>query len=218
MFKFTTQEDQIKFVVPMNKDTENIFYNQRMIIDIKTENPRCWLVSKVNRLQSEGCLLVTLAQDIFDSHRDYIERDEFGKIIGMWADYYPMDQYSVEAEEQIPHSSLPDYHIKLVFGGVKPALKVRGNYKKITATFLDKYENVVENVDVDRWKIELDGTEITTSSDETISFVTSDDDVTLSKNQIKIKTTSDKLLGKIVSVTAIKGGVTAKQSFEIVGM
>lgn len=202
----------------MNKDTENLWYNQRFIIDNKVKNPRCWQLSKINRLQSNGIVLVTCAQDMFDPNRDYIERDEYGKIVGMWANFYNPDQYAISPQPVIPSSSLPDYHIKLIFGGTKPVLKVRGNYKKITATFLDKHENVVEDIFVDEWKVEIDGIDICEITDGEISVVTHDDDQTITANQIKIKTASDNLLGKVVTIIAVKDGLTATQSFEIVGM
>lgn len=202
----------------MNNISDTLFYNQRMIIDNKVKNPRCWKITKLNRLQSNGICLVTTAQDIFDPNRDYIERDEYGKIIGMWGGWFQQNQYAIDPQPIIPPSSLPDYYIKLIFGGTKPVLKVRGNYKKITATFLDKHENVVEDTFVDEWKVEIDGTDISEITDGEISVVTHDDDQTITANQIKIKTASDNLLGKIVTVTAVKGGLTATQSFEIVGM
>lgn len=218
MYKTTSVEDQQKFIVPMNKDSENIWYDQRFIIDNKVKNPRCWRVSKLNRLQSNGICLVTTAQDIFDPNRDYIERDEYGKIIGMWCEWFRQNQYAVDPQPVIPPSTLPDYYIKLIFGGTKPVLKVRGNYKKITATFLDKHENVVDDTFVDEWKVEIDGTNVSEITDGEVSVVTHDDDDTLTANQIKIKTASDSLLGKVVSVTAIKGGLTDTKNFEIVGM
>ena len=73
----------------MTRDTETLFYNHRMIIDAKVESePRAWLISKINRISPNGICRVTLTQDTFNQHTDYIEHDEFGDIIGMWADYY----------------------------------------------------------------------------------------------------------------------------------
>ena len=189
-----------------------------MIIDNKVKNPRCWKVSKLNRLQSNGIVLITTAQEIFDPNRDYIERDEFGRIIGMWANYFDYNLYSVEPHNAIPSSVLPDYHIALTFGGTKPVLKVRGNFKKITATFVNKDGDAVDDVFVEEWKVEIDGTDVSELTDGEVSVVTHDDDNSLTANQIKIKTGSDSLLGKVVSVTAIKGGLTDTKNFEIVGM
>lgn len=39
---------------------------------------------------------LTIYQDFWDEHRDYIERDENGKIIGMYADYYDSSVIPVE--------------------------------------------------------------------------------------------------------------------------
>ena len=73
----------------MTRDTETLFYNHRMIVDTKVDTePRAWLISKVNRISPNGICRVTLYQDKFDSHKDFIERDENGNIIGMWANYY----------------------------------------------------------------------------------------------------------------------------------
>lgn len=202
----------------MNRDSENIWYDQRFIIDNKVKNPRCWRVSKLNRLQSNGICLVTTAQDIFDPNRDYIERDEFGKIVGMWGNYYNYNQYAVDPQPYTPPSILPDYHIVLTFGGTKPVLKVRGNFKKITATFVNKDGDAVDDVFVEEWKVEIDGVDVSELTDGEISVVTHNDDSSLTANQIKIKTGSDSLLGKVVSVTAIKGGLTDTKNFEIVGM
>ena len=45
----------------MNKDTETLFYNHRMIIDTKVDSePRAWLISKVNRISPNGICRVTL--------------------------------------------------------------------------------------------------------------------------------------------------------------
>ena len=81
--KETTPQDQQKFVVPLNRMTENIYYDQRMIIDapVLTE-PRTWIVSKVNRIAANGLVHVTLAQSKFNAHTDYIETDGDGNVYG----------------------------------------------------------------------------------------------------------------------------------------
>lgn len=54
----------------MNKDTETLWYNTRMLIDSKIysndSEPRAWLISKVNRISPNGVCRVTLTQDTFD--------------------------------------------------------------------------------------------------------------------------------------------------------
>ena len=105
-YKIQSVEDQQKFAVPMTRDTETLFYNIRMIVDTKVETePRSWLISKVNRISPNGICRVTLAQDIFNPHTDYIEKDEDGNIVGLWADYYKSNIEPTEVPEDTPVSS-----------------------------------------------------------------------------------------------------------------
>ena len=124
----TSVEDQQKFIVPLNDETECIYYNQRMIIDnyVKTE-PRAWVVSKVNRLNSFGLDLVTLAQDKYNEHTDYIEYDLEGNIIGMWADYYSSNIPPTDWQPDEPN-------FEILYSGASPTLKVGGSYKKFTVS------------------------------------------------------------------------------------
>ena len=91
-YKIQETEDVQRAILPMNEYTETIYYNRRFLIDSALFNsdsePRAWLVSKVNRIAPKGMCTVTFAQDRFDQHHDYIEKDEEGSILGMWADYF----------------------------------------------------------------------------------------------------------------------------------
>lgn len=162
--------------------------------------------------------MVTMAQDLFDPDRDYIEKDEHGNIIGMWADWVPYDQYKVEPEEMINPRTLPDYSLSLKYTGVKPVIKVRGNFKKFTAIFTDKHGNEVPDVFVTEWKVELDGVDVSTLEGDPFIVETSNEDSSLTANQIKVKTASDDMLGKVLTITAIKDGLVSSQNMEIVGM
>ena len=83
----------------MTRDTETLFYNHRLIIDTFVESePRAWLISKVNRISPNGICRVTLTQDTYNQHTDYIEHDENGNIIGMWANWFSS---VIEPEEVI---------------------------------------------------------------------------------------------------------------------
>ena len=154
-YRITSIEDQQKFVVPLNRDSEKLFYNQRMIIDapVLTE-PRAWKISKVNRISPNGLTRITLAQDRFDQHRDYIELDDDGDVIGMWADYY-LSTVPTDHDENPPQEET----CIITYSGVKPELKVGGSYKTLTSTYYDADGNV-EDKDVYEWKFKLNGEDI----------------------------------------------------------
>ena len=210
----------MQFIVPLNRDTEHIFYNQRIIYDapVLTE-PRAWLVSKVNRIESNGLVRVTMAQDLFDPNRDLIEKDEYGNVIGMWADAIRVDQYTNQSNDLIPPNSLTDYHAAISFSGVRPVIKVNGNYKKFTVNFYDKHGTELEDIDIDGWEFSIDGTDIMSLEDNPFDVVTFYLDNKLNRNQIKIKCSgSDKYLGKTLNVKVRSGAVVAEQNIEIVGV
>ena len=128
----TTVEDQYKFAVPLNRDTEKLYYNQRIIIDNKVlTEPRAWQITKINRIAPNGINRLTVAQTHFDENIDYIEFDDNGNIIGMWADYYTSP---IEPSDD-PHPDIPNSAIEYLGG--TPNLKVGGGYKKYSIIFND---------------------------------------------------------------------------------
>ena len=65
-------ENQTKAALPLNRISEDIFYDKRMILEplgIETE-PVVWKISKVERASSNGILMLTFAQDLYDEHKD----------------------------------------------------------------------------------------------------------------------------------------------------
>lgn len=134
-YRITSIEDQYKFLVPLNRITELLYYNQRLIIDadnILTE-PRAWKVSKVNRLASPGIALITLAQDKFDPNADY--RDEDGI---WWADYYSHDGVPNVPNEA---ESVENINGVITCAGSQN-IKVRGSYKKLKITYFNKDKEI----------------------------------------------------------------------------
>ena len=174
-FKIQSPEDQQKFIVPLNRDSETLFYNQRMIIDanVLTE-PRAWKITKVNRISPNGLNRLTLAQDRFDQHKDYIEKNSDGDVIGMWADYYQNDI------EPMPEIFVPKTEgVNIIYSGKSPVVKIGGSYKTLSIVTSDG-----DDVDtIGSWSFTVDGNDVS----EFVQIITSDNSETLKSNQIKIK-------------------------------
>lgn len=187
MYLVTSPEDQQKFCASLNRDTEHLFYNMRMIIDnnVLTE-PRSWHITKVNRVAPNGVARITLAQDMFEPHTDYIEKDNDGNIIGMWADYY--DNGNV-----IPKD--PDPFALSVYSEISctgdPVLKMRGtSYKKFTVNFYREEELI--NFKTGEWtfgikKKSKDPVTPIEPSQDFLLVKTPNEASDLNDNQIKIK-------------------------------
>lgn len=205
-------EDQQMFLLPLMRETESLFYNLRMIIDNKVlTEPRAWHITKVNRLDANGITKVTLAQDRFDQHKDYIELDDNENVIGMWADYFEEGQLEPTEPEDEP----TNLHSEITYSGTKPEIKVNGSHKKFTVNFYDG-ETPMPLL-TGTWSYSIrDGEIITPISDPSTLL----DVVGLSENQIKLKFIGDgSYIGKILIVkntaTITGGEISSNVELEI---
>lgn len=143
--RFTSQENQDKIWLPLNPITEKIWYtnesskNMRVLVSSFTDNAIAWQISKVENAQPLGVQKLTLYQDFFDQHRDYIEKDADGNIIGMWADYF--DSEIAPTDPSTP--TTPPSSITARISASTSTIKVDGSYKNLTVNlFNDSNEDI----------------------------------------------------------------------------
>lgn len=204
--RFTSQENQDKVWLPLNPITEKIWYtnesskNMRVLVSSFTDNAIAWQISKVENAQPLGVQKLTLYQDFFDQHRDYIEKDENGNIIGMWASYF--DSEIAPTDPSTPTTSPSSITARI--SASTSTIKVGGSYKNLTVNlFNDSNEDIT-----------------TEYTDATFTWTCSVDDEDWTDkvtwragteyNQKKVKFPSDSsTIGKILSVkcTIEKDGV-----------
>ena len=204
--RFTSQENQDKVWLPLNPITEKIWYtnesskNMRVLVSSFTDNAVAWQISKVENAQPLGVQKLTLYQDFFDQHRDYIEKDSDGNIIGMWASYF--DSEIAPTDPSTP--TTPPSSITARISASTSTIKVGGSYKNLTVNlFNDSNEDITTEY--------ADATFIWTCSIDDEDWT---DKVTwragTEYNQKKVKFPSDSsTIGKILSVkcTIEKDGV-----------
>lgn len=195
--RFTSQENQDKVWLPLNPITEKIWYtnesskNMRVLVSSFTDNAIAWQISKVENAQPLGVQKLTLYQDFFDQHRDYIEKDENGNIIGMWASYF--DSEIAPTDPSTPNT--PPSSITARISASTSTIKVGGSYKNLTVNlFNDSNEDITtEYADATfTWTCSIDNEDWT-------------DKVTwragTEYNQKKVKFPNDtSVIGKILSV------------------
>lgn len=189
-YRTETIEDQQKFIAPMNRLTENIWYNKRFLIDNKVDQDECraWRTTKVNRINFNGLVMVTLAQDHFNKNTDMIEKDEDGNTVALWADVYS-EPVTPEDYNPLPVEPSGDYGV-VTYNG-KNEIKVGGSYKKLEINFFDKDGQPIE-YKAGTWSFTI-GNEIVEPIISTVG---------LDENQIKIKLPNDGLyINKILTIT-----------------
>lgn len=195
--RFTSQENQDKVWLPLNPITEKIWYtnesskNMRVLVSSFTDNAVAWQISKVENAQPLGVQKLTLYQDFFDQHRDYIEKDSDGNIIGMWASYF--DSEIAPTDPSTP--TTPPSSITARISASTSTIKVGGSYKNLTVNlFNDSNEDITTEY--------ADATFIWTCSIDDEDWT---DKVTwragTEYNQKKVKFPNDSsVIGKILSV------------------
>lgn len=192
---FTRPDNQSKAFLPLNPITENLWYtdndnkNMRMVVSAKTVHPIVWTLTKVENASPLGIQTLTFYQNYWNNHTDYIERDEYGHIIGMWANYFDSEILPTEPDSPIPSTTIA----KIVVS--TPTIKIGGSYKNLTAKLINdfnedittKYSNSICdwtcNIDDEDWTDKVtwrNGTEF---------------------NQMKVKFPNDtSVIGKILSI------------------
>lgn len=181
-----------------------------MIIDTKVESePRAWLVSKVNRITPNGICRVTLTQDTFDQHKDYIEKDEDGNIIGMWANYYinNVDPMPVVIDEEGAIQS--DSITATITCSGKPQFKIGGSAKTFTVNYYDEDGVPVADHEIGEWSFTIDDEPVP----EELLTLTPDG------NKIKVKFLGDDLyIGKILTISNTSEDAIADLQIEIIAL
>lgn len=201
--RFTSQENQDKVWLPLNPITEKIWYtnevskNMRVLVGSYTENPIAWQISKVENAQPLGIQKLTLYQDFFNQHRDYLERDSDGNIIGMWANYYDSEIAPTDPDIPSPHPS-PISNVTSTISSSSSSIKVGGSYKTLTVNFINSetQKDVTDEFDNAQfeWHFYIDEVEYKDIICKDVSF-----------KQIKVKLSDDSssVLGKLLNIKCI---------------
>ena len=216
-----SQQNQELLFIPTNEVSDTIYYvsesdenNQRLIVDVSNYSidnwtPNTWVVSKVERVNVRGRTKLTLYQKPFNSKTDYIEKDENGLIIGLWANYFG-SVTPTDTSTPTPSS------ITAKISASTSTIKVGGSYKSLTVNlYNDSNEDITtEYSDATfTWSCSIDNEDWTDK-------VTWRDGTEF--NQKKLKFPSDtSTIGKILTVkcTIEKDNTTIESetiSFELI--
>lgn len=153
----------------------------------------------------------TLAQDVFDAANDYIERDEDGKLIGMWADYFKEKNLpTTDIDHIVPSLEADGNYGEITYAGLKPLVKVNGSYKTLNIAYYNSGE-LIKDQSCGDWSYFIGEEEV----DDLIQSTTSDE----KPNQIKIKFLGDEsYLNKVLTVVNTRNDIVTKLNLEIVSL
>lgn len=206
-YKTESVENQTKALLPYNDISKTLFYNTRSIISADLPEPIAWRVTKVEGLVHKGNIMFTFAQDTFDQHHDYIERNEDGNLIGMWANYFKDINLPTQPDEPIP--ILDDTYAEITYAGKEPHVKVNGGYKAITIRYYSKTTEIVDQTP-GNWEFYIDQVEVS----DLIKVMETD-----TPNTIKIKFLgNEEFLGNVLTVKNTRDEIIGKLNLEITSL
>ena len=211
-YKVERPENQKKCILPMNEHSATIFYNQRIALSADIKEPVVWRCTKVEQIGPKGIDRLTFAQDVWDSEHDYIERDEFGNLVGIWCNYFSTKLDKSETPDLVAPVSTT--YSEITYSGAKPQLKVGGSYKKFTVTFFNSDGPIAHKNGL--WTYRIDDEDVSSQLD----IVTYGNDDKLDVNQIKLKIPKDdSYIGKILTISYLTPeNVNSSVDIEIVAL
>ena len=200
-YRVTQPEDQTKFALPLNRDTEHLFYNIYLVIDanVLTE-PRVWKVSKINRANVKGIAIFTCAQDVANQHTLKADYDDDGNVIAWWADW---NESEVEPAQGVPDEEpeVVPVTVATISCSGKQQIKIGGSAKTLTVLFVDGAEH-----QPGEWTFSID--------DEDASALV--EATPVEEGKIKIKFLgNDNYIGKVLTATYTSSEAFAELNIEI---
>jgi hypothetical protein len=216
---FNALDDINKILIGLNPITENLYHtkedgsNQRVILSAKTSNPLAWKFSKCENTKPIGIMKITMEQDSFNEHTDYIERDSDGHIIGMWADYYEPDSSLTPTDPSTSTNTTTTNYSKITAS--TSTIKIAGSYKTLTAKVYDNSDTeITDNYTYAdfKWTCSVEDEDLAGA----VTWLN-----TSTFNQIKLKFTNDRnYLGKTLNVKCVittdKEIITTTAQFELI--
>ena len=169
----------------------------RVLVSARTNNPIAWIISKIENANPMGLQMITLYQDFFNQHRDYIEKDDNGKIVGLWADYYDNDNPNIKSSNEQIDDNNPSMTTKnyAKIKATTSSIKIGGTYRVLTVNLFDlQGTNITDDYKNAsfKWTCFIDDEDFT----DKVSWSS-----TQKFNQQRIKFINDrKYLGKVLKV------------------
>ena len=165
----------------------------RVLVGALTEKPVAWTISKVENANELGIQMLTLYQDFFNEHTDYVNL-ETGE---MYADYYTSDITPSDPTEPTP---TPSSNYGTITASTS-TIKIGGSYKTLTVTVYD--ENGADITDsysdaVFNWTCNIESVD-STELDTVITWL---DGTTFNKQKIKFSNDRS-YLEKILEVKCV---------------
>ena len=206
-FKFQQPEDQTKFCLPLNRDTEHLYYNTYLVIDanVLTE-PRVWQISKINRSVSKGIAVFTATQELANQHTLRADYDADGNVVAWWADWEQSEVPPVPASKD----DIVNIHSEIICSG-KPQIRIGGSPKTFTVIYYDEFDHEITDHEAGSWSLWFDDERVPNAL---VQYYELDDN-----KKLKFKFLGDdSYIGKILTVKSSSEDTSTSLQIEILAL
>jgi len=153
-------DDIQKIWIPINPITEQLSYveenkNKRLVLSALIKKPHVWQISKVENTKPLGIIKITLDQDSWDEHTDYVNL-ETGE---MYADYYDSGIAPTDPTEP---TLTPSSNYGTITASTS-TIKIGGSYKTLTVNIYDESGSDITDTYSDvqfAWTCNINGTDV----------------------------------------------------------
>lgn len=201
----TINGDENIVLLPFNNISNELTYDDRLIVGASIDIPMVWKITSVNNADLPGVNRYVFKRDKFNLNADYVEKNSDGKIIDMWADYNVSSIKPIEPE--LP--SVSSDYIKIHYKGLNSEIKIGGSYKTLYIQRYNEDNQVIDNIETVNWSFKIDGEDV----DDLIDKIIVDD------YTIKIKFLGGiDYLYKILTISADNNNINDNIDLEIAGL
>lgn len=153
----TRLENQAKALVPFNRITSQLTYNNRIVVSMPMDVPLAWTISKVQNTKPKGIIEFTLYQSQWDPDSDYVDKSD-PIVWKMYCNYK-----DTATTPQVQDEITPDYEPDL--GAINitattTTIKVNGSYKVLTLTAYNDRGDTVELPEAPTFQFTIDDNNI----------------------------------------------------------
>lgn len=184
-------DNQDQIWLPQNSISDELFYDDRIIVSSARSNPIVWQVSKISTIHPLGINKITIKQDKFNENTDYIPLTKETPF-EMYANY---NTSAITPTEEIHKVELTDYASIVCSLTV---LKVNGGYRKFGVKFYNKENQELStyNVKNNNWSFMINGKDLVKSGLIEVQPVNTENDYSL----VKVKFLGDETyIGNIIT-------------------
>lgn len=207
MYKFQQPEDQVKFCLPLNRDTENLYYNTYLVIDANViTEPRVFQISKINRSVSKGVAVFTATQELANQHTLKADYDADGNVVAWWADWEQGEVPPVPASKD----DIVNIHSEIICSG-KPQIRIGGSPKTFTVIYYDEFDHEITDHEAGSWSLWFDDERVPNTL---VQYYELDDN-----KKLKFKFLGDdSYIGKILTVKSSSEDTSTSLQIEILAL